>query len=311
GIRTAWIPTDPSKITPTATPAAATPTLPPQPTKDQLTDAFMKKLLVFLQNHTERLPADIMASKAYGGSGDDEFQIVNFTPFELSLTFYGPDEDLCFKYNEPVGPVSIKNILLPKERNLTVIAYAPKSERKGPVVVGKVRAESKIIMVLNTEFFSPLTDEKGTLIPLTESTEGPQYYEGSFSPKWNELEVQNTLGTKMIVKIDDVTKGKKSSMHVGEYTLDPSQIMRLSLPSGTFNFSAEYIAAVEPSSTPVEFKLDDKVARHLLVLQEDATRQGAGVTVVTEKKPYVTFKNLEAKRTAFTLKDGSKDSKKK
>ncbi|MCC6546976.1 SUMF1/EgtB/PvdO family nonheme iron enzyme [Candidatus Sumerlaeota bacterium] len=313
GIRTVWVPTDPSKITPTPTPVAATPTLPPQPTREELTEVFRKKLLVYLKDQAERLPQDMMASKAYSGGGNDEFQIVNFSPYELSLTFYGPDEDLCFKYNEPVPPVTIKNILLPKERNLTVLAYAPKAERVGPIVVGKVRAESKIIMVLKTEFFSPLTDEKGGTIGLLENTEAPQYYEGNFSPRWNELEVQNTLPTKMIVKIDDVTKGAKSAVRVSEHTLDSGQIMRLALPQGTFSFSADYIAAVEASSTPVEFKLDEKLARHLLVLQEDTARQGPGVTVVTEKKPYVTFKNLEAKRAAFTMKDGSKekDSKKK
>ncbi len=312
GIRTVWVPTDPSKITPTPTPFAATPTLPPQPTKDELTEVFRKKLLIYLQNQTERLPQELMASKAYAGSGNDEFQIVNFTPFELSLTFYGPDEDLCFKYNEPVAPVTIRNIMLPKERNLTVLAYAPEAERKGPIVLGKVRAESKIIMVVSTEVFSPLTEAKGGAIGLLENTEAPQYYEGSFSPRWNELEIQNSMKTKMILKIDDITKGAKSPVRVAEYTLDPAQIMRLSLPPGMFRFTSDYIAAVEASSNPLEFKLDDKMARHLVVIEEDTTRQGPGVTVVTEKKPYVMLKHLEARRVAFALKDGAKsDGKKK
>lgn len=300
GFRTVWVPVDPAKITPTPTPIAATPTLTPEKTNDELTEIFRMSLKEAVEKALQRLPGDMMASRAYVGRGEDEVQIVNLTPFELSLTFFGPDENLCFKYNEPVGAMTFKNILLPKERNLVVMAYASDAPRKGPLVVGRVRAESKIILVLQSELLSPVHSSDGTDIPIQEVTEAPQFYEGEYQPLWNVMEVFNAMDVQMVVKVEDITKGEKNVMPVGEYTMNAGEILRLPLTSGTYRYRADYIGAVDESGKPATVKIDDKAARRLVVVRVDKDRQGPGVTVITEKRPYVLLETREARRIPFT-----------
>lgn len=301
GFRTVWVPT-PKPVEEVR--VEPTPTLPPLPTTDEILQQMAAKIKGYLDDRVEKLPREFMAGKAYLGRGEGETQFINFTPFDLSLSFVGPDEYLVFKYNEPLPAMSYRNVMLAKERNLSILAYAPGAPRPGPVNLGTIRAESQAIVLVRTELFSPLTNEKGEAVPMADRTMADQYY-SDFQPMWNELEILNTLDLPLVVKGEDITRGEKDIIPAGEYLVAPGAIQRLKLEPGSYRFRADYIGAVEDSSTPVSVRIDDKAARRLIRLSQDKDREER-VTVITEKRPYVTLSLLEARKISFSKVDATK-----
>lgn len=304
GFRTVWVPTDPKLI------AQMTPVPTPEPTErvptiDETAGKILERITPLIVANNPDLPKELIPSKAYLQGGTDELQFVNFTPYRVSLTFIGPDDQLVFKINEPLPPMTYRNVTLPKERDLRIVAYSSESpERKGPFFIGGARAESRAVIVVPTELFVPIADAEGKKIPLLESTELPQRY-SELIPRWTEFEVLNKVKYPLVVKVLDTTRGTSTPDVAGEYTIEPNQAIRLEYQPGRYKFSAQYIGAMDECSTPKEFRIDDKAARRLLTLVEDKARPGS-VAVITEKRPFVALELKEAKRLGFTKEEVSK-----
>lgn len=296
GFRTVWVPEpppDPEEIARNATPTPI-----PPPTTEELLEELRLELVPFLERGTPELPDSLMASRAYLTGEEALVQFINFTPFRLSLNFVGPDEGFVFKYNEPIVPMSYRNVALPTERNLYVLAYASEAPNPGPVNLGFVRAEAKAQVVIKSEQFIPVTTDGGKVLKPEETGTAEQYY-SRFLPRWNEMEVYNTLSEPVLLSYDDVTAGKDRPVPQGEFLLEAGQLFLMTeLRRGEYLFRADYIGATEESSTPVEVIIDDNAARRLLLVSQTAVR-GATVTVITEEKPMLDLSVTNAREVAF------------
>ncbi len=295
GFRTVWVPRPVEERTPEPE-VPATPTPRPTPSGEELIARFKEELLPYLRRGQARLPREMMASGAHVTRGHNTVQFVNFTPFRMSLNFVGLDDERVFKYDEPLPPMTFRNVELPQEINLHVLAWAPRSAREDMVNLGFVRAESNAIIVVPTEFFGPLMRSDGSRMPVAESTIARQYYD-SFRPLWNQFEVHNAVDVSVMVKIEDVTGAPRNVREVGEYLVEPGVTLRLSLDPRRYRVSAEYLGALDESSRPVEFMLDDRAARRLLHIREDRTREET-VTVITQERPFLAIEVFEARPVA-------------
>lgn len=295
GFRTVWMPSEPRESpTPSPTPE---PTQPP-PTRKEIVENLAKILEPYLAKDDQRIPDELVASRVYMSAGNEDVQFINFTPYRATVTFVGPDEGengLVFKYNEPLPAMAYRNVPIPKARDLAMIVYSPDAPRKGPFFAGMVRAESRAILRIGTELFTPLVKSDGSAISETESMELPQYY-SEFTPQWNEFEIMNTLPDPVVLQVLNTTRGTPNPETVGDYTVEPGQIMRFSFSPGRYKFQPNYIGATGSSGSPLEFRIDDKAARRLITLKADKT---STVTVITEKKPSVSMELVEAKRLGF------------
>jgi hypothetical protein len=190
--------------------------------------------------------------------------------------------------------MSFRNVTLPREVDLHMLAYAYGAPRNGPVDIGFLRSESNAIVVIPTETFGQVRDLNAGVIPVLENPTASQFY-GEFQPRWNVLEVNNTLDDSLVLKVEDTIRGLDKPETVGEYTVEPLETLRLTLMGGRFRFTVDYFGANEPSSTPTDLRIDDRAARRLLVIKEDAKREG-GVMVITERRPYLALELFEARR---------------
>ncbi len=293
GFRTVWVPRPVEQATP-APEVPATPTPRPGPTRAEVLAEFEAKLLPHLRRGDARLPREMMAGAAHTTHGEASVQFVNFTPYRISLNFVGLDAGRVFKYGEPLPAMTFRNVELPQEVNLHILAWAPDSPREGMANLGFVRAESNAIIVVRTEFFGPLMRTDGTRTPIAESTTAEQYYE-SFDPLWNQFEVHNSLDVSVMAKLEDITGGDRNVRTVGEYLIEPGVTLRLGLDPRRYRITAEYLGALDESGTPAEFMLDERAARRLLHIREDRTSDET-VTVITQQRPPLAVDVLEARR---------------
>src|SRR5690606_39263345 len=140
------------------------------------------------------------ASRAHMSQGNENVMFVNFTPFPISVTFVGPNEELVFKYNEPLLPMAYRSVALPKGIDLFMLAYAKGAENPGLRNLGFLRSESKATVVVHTELFSPVIDEEGEGIEATDETVAAQFY-GEYTAPWNAVEVYNASGEQLVIKV--------------------------------------------------------------------------------------------------------------
>lgn len=294
GFRTAWIPSSPREVaavTPTPTPAA---TLAPREARARVMERFQETLKPYLEQRLPELPRDMMAAQALMSRGRADIQFINFTPWELSLTFVGPDQEVVFRYAEPLPRMTYRNVNLPREVDLHILAYAYEAPRNGPVNLGFVRAESNAVILVETEMFGPVVDSEAGEIALRESTEARQFYSG-FTPQWNIMEVFNSVEEPLIVRVEDVTRSLEHPDLVGDYTIEPHTSFRMRMAPGRYRVAADYFGAAEASSNVVTFRLDDRAARRLLRIQEDTTRQEQ-VVVITQRRPFLSIDLYETRR---------------
>ncbi len=295
GFRTAWVPEPPPPPEERPTP---TPSPTPMPSREEIVQQMMNEIRPYLDQEAPKLPREAMAGKVYTSKGWNNLQFVNFTPYDMSLTFVGPNEGLVYKYNEPLPRMSFRNISLPRERDLCVIAYAPESPRSDPINLACLRAESMATLVLNTEMFSPLVTADGKQIDMMEDPKPEIRYE-NFSPQWNEIEIQNPMDEPIVVSVDDVTVSKDEPLSLSEFTLDPNQILRMTLRPGSYQFRADYVGAMEESSEPLEVTLDDRVARRLIEILQDQDNPEK-VTVITKERPMLELDLVTARSIALS-----------
>lgn len=307
GFRTVWVPkpVDKSKLpTPTTTPV-------PLPTRDEIVESMLKSITPYLKANAPKLPTEMVAGRAYTSKGFADVQFINLTPYSHSLTFVGPNESLVFRYADPLPPMTYRIVSLPVEVDLAAICYSPNSERKEPMVIGSLRAESRAQIVLRTEMFSPLLDAKGAVIEMTPTTVAEQYYD-EFQPLWTTLEVMNGVDSGIVFRIQDIRRNPTEPEMIGEFTLDPGKMMRITLQPSRYRLSSDYIGAAGESSTPIDLRLDDRAAQRLITVRPDATRPDT-VAVITERKPFLALNLTEAKKVAFSRADNqaTQDAKKK
>lgn len=301
GFRTVWVPQRPIPQSERPTPS---PTLPPPPTRAEVVAALKAQLIPFLERDAARLPSGMMAGKAFFSKGEDEVQFANFTPYRLSLSFVGPNENLVYKYNEPLPPMSFRNVTLPRERDLNVLMYALDAPRKGPIDAGSLRAESQAIVIIRSEFFSPVQVVGGSTIHPQDNVVAEQYY-GDYSPQWNEMELQNNVDMAISVRIGDISRDPNNPQNVQEYILDQGELLRLTLtPGARYRFTADYVGATEPSSEPVDVTIDARAARRMVRITRDVGDKT--VTVITQRQPFLRADVMEARKIAFTPKDQKK-----
>jgi iron(II)-dependent oxidoreductase len=294
GFRTVWVPADPRTITQATPTPSPVPTIAPRDARAQTVAAMATAITPFLERRDPQLPKDMMATRAHASKGSAAIQLINFTPYDLSVTFVGPEVQRVFRYAEPLGRMSFRNVTLPREVDLHMLAYAYGAPRNGPVDIGFLRSESNAIVVIPTETFGQVRDLNAGVIPVLENPTASQFY-GEFQPRWNVLEVNNTLDDSLVLKVEDTIRGLDKPETVGEYTVEPLETLRLTLMGGRFRFTVDYFGANEPSSTPTDLRIDDRAARRLLVIKEDAKREG-GVMVITERRPYLALELFEARR---------------
>ncbi len=294
GFRTVWVPVK-REVKPNATPR---PTPTPEPTDEEILDEIVGQMMPFLEKGEPRLPKELKASRAYIDQGEDDVQFINFTPFRISLNFVGVNEELVFKYNEPLPSMTYRSVTLPRERDLTIVAYAQDAPRQGPIVLGSIRAESRTIITIHSELFTKTVNNEGNVIELNPDIPAQQYY-SDFSPKWNELEIYNPLNEPIILHIDDTTSGRDRAIRVEDLTVDPGVVVRLVLRGGRYDFYADYIGASEPSSNKIEVSIDDSAARRLFTISQDKSKEG-GVNVLTMVKPYLALDLYQARHVTFS-----------
>jgi len=288
GFRTVWVPR-PVEAKPTPTP---TPSPVPPPTREEITMGIVEKFLPFLEKGIPRLPREMLVSPAQLSGKTERVQFINFSPYRVSLTFIQPEQGLVYLFDEPLPEMTFRNVNLPTEQDLMIVAYAPGTARPKPFILGSVRAESGAIILVRTNLFAPVVAQNGTRRPVAEKVVPEQYY-GSFSPRWNELEVFNPLGEPLIVSVEDVTVNGQPPVPIGEFTIESKEALLLVLNQGRYRFTVSYFGALGESGTPAEVRVNDRAARRLLLLAEDKQREGT-VTVVTRKRPYLKFDVREA-----------------
>ncbi|CAN5433040.1 hypothetical protein BH09SUM1_BH09SUM1_04700 [soil metagenome] len=293
GFRGVWVP---HPLAP-STPIPPTPIIRRTTVQDDL-NKMIEMITPALQRGDPKLSKELNMQRAVAGAGTTQVQFVNFTPFQLGLSFLSPKDKSVYRYNEPVKGMTYRNVELPNDLDLYVLAYAEDAPEKGPKLIGLVRAESGATVVIKTEFFSKVMTKDNTEIGPVEKPEAQQYYE-AFNPAWNEVEIYNPLTSPMVVHIDDIGSPGGEASPVGEYTLEPSMTLRISLPATKYRVRADYVGASEESSTPGETMIDNKVARRLFVISEDDSREG-GVVVITKRRPYVKLDLIEAKGIQLT-----------
>jgi len=298
GFRTIWIPTPPSNEV-AATPS---PSPVPPPTREEVINGLTQLLIPYFEADTPKLEAELLASKAYMSKGFEDTQFINYTPFPMHLTFIGPDEELVYKYKEPLPAMTYRNVSLPRERNLVVLAYAPTAPSKGPVNLGALRAESRAIIVLKSDLFSGTMDKDKVRHPVREGA-ADQYY-SDYTPIWNESEVFNELSDPILLRAFDTTMGEDRFELVLETVIEPKDVFQVTLKPGSYEFRADYIGATEESSTPATLDINDRAARRLLTIKQDAPDRGS-VNVITERKPKLLFGIMEARHVSFK-KDAGK-----
>lgn len=286
GFRTVWVlkKEERQKITPTPTPI---PTL----SEEDILTAFKRDLSRFLERDTVTLPQEMMASARFQLEGTGELNFVNFTPFRVMLTFVSLDHERVFRYKEPVPSMSTRRIDVTKGVTLDMLAYVPDLESTSNTIfeLGQVRAESGATVVLYTEFFSPVVTGNGDRLEPTGEVTAPQYYQ-AFTPKWNELEIHNTLELPVVVRFDDIMRGADEAEFVYDFTIDPDDTLRLDMTPNKYRITAEYIGAIEESSEPLELLLDDSASRRLINLRE---AELGTVIVITEKKPKIDLQLID------------------
>jgi hypothetical protein len=229
-----------------------------------------------------RLPVELIAGKSYRSGNSSSVQFVNFSPFRMTLTFFNPTLQLVYVYNEPVSEMSYRNVVLPTDVDLHVVAWAPDAPAGRPVRLGMLRSESKPIIVIPTEFFIPLSTVTGERIEVKENAIPSQYYD-SFEPLWNEMEVYNSLQEPLIVRLHDIAPNTKDLTMLGEYTVAAKEALRITLSPGRYQFSASYFGATGDSGKPTEVRMNEKAQRRAIILKEDSN-QSPSVTVITEKR---------------------------
>lgn len=294
GFRTVWVPASPREIaerTPTPTPQ---PTPEPRVQRQMVIDQFIEKLTPFIKDDAPQLPREMMATRAHASRGNSEIQFVNFTPWQISLNFISTSHELVFRYGEPLPRMTYRNVTLPREIDLQVLAYAHGAPRTGPIHIGMVRAESTAILVISTEFFGPVVDGDGNVTDIRTNTEVPQRYQG-FSPQWNYVEAFNSTDEALLVRIEDVTRNLDDPTLVGEFTVESKHSFKMRLAPGRYRYSADYFGATDESSNRVTFRVDDRAARRLLHIQQD-TGRAERVTVITQRKPFLAVELFEARR---------------
>ncbi|MCC5876393.1 MAG: hypothetical protein JJU11_09275, partial [Candidatus Sumerlaeia bacterium] len=277
--------------TPTPTPR---PTPEPREQRRMIIDRFIDELTPHIKADAPQLPREMMATSAHASRGNSEIQFVNFTPWQISLSFVSTNHELVFRYGEPLPRMSYRNVTLPREIDLQVIAYAKNAPRTGPIHIGMVRAESTAILVISTDFFGPVVDGDGNVTEVRSSTEVPQRYQG-FNPQWNYVEAYNVTDEPLLVRIEDVTRSLDDPNLVGEFTVEPKHSFKMRLAPGRYRYSADYFGAAEDSSNRVTFRVDDRAARRLLMIQQDTGRPER-VTVITQRKPFLAVELFEARR---------------
>jgi formylglycine-generating enzyme required for sulfatase activity len=298
GIRTVWIPTNPQNLEGSGLPPTPSPT--PEPSTVDILNWMIDGLSPFLEQDDPKLPRKLMASKAYRAQGEGEVQFINLTPWSVSLTAIGPNEELVYDYNLIIPKMTYRNISLAKERDLYIIAYIKDAPDPGPHNLGFVRSESHTIIVMKTELFGELFDKDGNKISLKEKKIAEQYYSG-YSPMWNELEVQNPLDEPITIRTFNTTMNKDEPEFVAEYTMNANSLLRLSVLPGDYRITADYIGAMEDSSDGKDITVDKSAARRLLVLRKDEKHDGF-VTVITQKKPFLALDLFQARSIGFDTK---------
>lgn len=292
GFRTVWVPQPPVAEEDLPPP---TPTPPPPPTNEEIVAAFQRELQSYVENDEPKLPRELMASRAHMSQGNENVMFVNFTPFPISVTFVGPNEELVFKYNEPLLPMAYRSVALPKGIDLFMLAYAKGAENPGLRNLGFLRSESKATVVVHTELFSPVVDEEGEAVEITEESVADQYY-GEYNAPWNAVEIYNASGEQLVIKVEDSTVDANNPKMYGEFLVEPVQTLRLTLRPGAYIFSADYIGATEESGTPVEIEVNDRAARRLVTIRQDTESRG-GVNVITKQMPFLLLDYSQARRT--------------
>lgn len=305
GFRTAWVPKPVERVaeaTPTPRPVDAKPKVDP-------VDSLLRAVLPYLEKGHSELPKGMMASQALLGGARDGVQFVNFTPFRMSITFLGPKDEAVYHFAEPLGEASFRNLQLPAQKDLFMIAYAPDAPNPGPVKLGPIRAESRAVVLLKTEMFAPVVQQDGKRLEvLKENTEAEQIYQ-AFSPMWNHMEIYNSLSVPLMVKLTPVIRGVEEGTP-DEYSIEPKESLRLMLDPGNYSLAADYFGAREESSEPVTIRIDDKAARRQVIIEEDGAREG-GVVVITQRRPYLKLDLRNVNQIARPVTDATAAKKKR
>lgn len=288
GFRTVWIPQEPVPEDQRPTP---TPSPTPEPTREEIVAELTAQILPYLNENAPKLPKEMMAGRVYTNKNWNPIQIVNFTPYNIKLNAVGPNERLIYKYNEPIPAMTYRNVSLPRERDLCLVAIAPDAPRSGPITLGCLRAESFATMVIKSEMLSPVTTAEGEVLPMDEPPQ-PELYYTDFKPIWNEMEIHNSLSEPILVKLDDITVSSENPLELSEFSLEADSILRIKLRPGKYRFTPQYFGALDESSTPAELSLDDKAARRLLTIEHDPNTDQM-VTVITTEKPYLHVRLIE------------------
>ncbi len=281
GFRTAWIPRPVVKATPSPSPVPTDRLA----TDDEVFATLIEKITPYMQSG-EELPRDLLAGDAFRYTGEDEISVANMTPFEVTISFLSADDDYAYAHNVAVQSLSFQKVKLTKGKDLFLLAYSAQAQQPGPYIIGNLRAESKPLVIIPTEFFSRVVDESGTDIDPGSRT-ATQYYD-TFRPQWNEFEVMNNTNLPITVAIATGAPGSKpeDSEHVRDLTIEGGEIVRLTLDPDFYQFRPNYIGARSEGGRMHQIRLDEKAARRLLVVTQDKSSDDE-VVVITQKQPFL------------------------
>lgn len=291
GFRTVWVPRPVQSPKTTPTPAV---TVPPIASDAEVLARLIEEVTPYMREHKE-LPSSMMAGSAFRYTGEEGVFFGNMSPFDVTLTFVNPEDEYVYKHDFIVPSMSFQQVQLTKSKDLRIVAMSPNAPDPGPYVIGTLRAESKPMVIIPTEFFATVVDQTGKEIDPGNRT-ASQYYD-VYRPQWNEFEVINRADLPIVVDVSAAAPGSSETERrsITELTLEPQEIVRLTLDPDYYQFLPNYIGARGEGGRVHQIRLDEKAARRLLIVTEDKESDDK-VVVITQRKPYLKILEKDAVR---------------
>jgi len=287
GFRTVFVLRPAPAATPTPTPAP-TP-IPYDPMEG--VNAAMERLSTDWENSNSKAEWRAPVPK-----GTVSAELGNFTPHNIKIAYVTEEGEVSLP-GHLIAPCTFAEIEVPFYEPIqsTYLAVA-RLDETGNVVevmnVGEVSAADGLSMLLPTSLFDQTKSIEGEDLP--RAKEAVHYYDGSYSPLWDEVDIQNLAPDPIVLTFSEVDSKQRPVGKTKEVTMLPGEIISNRFKAGSWQIRVSYLGSTEQAAGAWTFAIDPSAAHRLIRYTTDPVRSDR-IQVFAKQLPYLEVGMSEAR----------------
>jgi sulfatase modifying factor 1 len=232
-------------------------------------------------------------------------EFANFTPHNIKLAYITEEGEISLP-GRTLAPCTFAAVDVPdfEPRQATYLAVGRLDELGNVVEVinaGEVSAADGLSLLLPTSLFDQTKSINGDELP--RAKEAVQFYDSSYSPLWDEIDIQNASEDPIVLTFSEVDSKQRPVGKTKEVTMLSGEIISNRFKPGMWQIRVTYLGSTENASAVWTFTVDQTAAHRLIRYSTDSVRPDR-IQVFAKQLPYLEVGMTEAR--ALKLKGKGK-----